>query len=105
MASTVRLIAVAAAFVALAEPAGAQGPPLKSAGAQFCRKALRPHGGIDPAAVQWTMGFVYGRLSNDGPEPPHPPFGGPDGIRARLIAYCHKNPYWQVADGAVSFFP
>ena len=66
MAFPVRLIAVATAFIALAELAVAQGPPLKSAGAQFCRKALRPHRGIDPAAVQWTMGFVYAAYRSTG---------------------------------------
>ncbi len=80
-------------------------PPLKSAGAQFCSAALSADGRIDPAAVQWTIGYLSGRISADGPVPKHRPFGGPDGIRARLIAYCRANSHWQVADGAASFFP
>jgi len=99
-----RLIALAALFGAGAEPALAAAPPLKGAGAQFCSAALRPGGRIDPAAVQWVMGFIQGRISAEGPSPPHQPIGGPDDIRARLVDYCHAYPRWQVADGAESFF-
>ena len=84
--------------------ASAEGPPLKGAGAQFCSTALRHGGGIDPAAVQWVMGYLNGRLSAPGPVPPHKAFGGPDRIRATLITYCRTHPHWQVADGASTYF-
>lgn len=104
MAQIRRLVPALAIALVWAGGASADAPPLKGAGAQFCSAALRPGGGIDPAAVQWVMGYLDGRLSAAGPVQPHKAFGSPDRIRATLITYCRTHPHWQVADGAAAYF-
>lgn len=55
------------------------------------------------AALQWSFGYLTGRIQSGAGEP-HRPFTGPDGIAASIIAYCRAHPERQVADAAADFF-
>ncbi|MBR3193731.1 hypothetical protein SAMN05428997_12935 [Bosea sp. CRIB-10] len=63
-------------------------------------KARLPEG---RAALQWSFGYLTGRVQSGAGEP-HQRFAGPDGIAAAIIAYCRAHPKRQVADAAADFF-
>lgn len=79
---------------------------LTGAGGLSCRvlgssaKAGLPDG---RAALQWSFGYLTGRVQSDAAEP-HRRFTGPDGIAAEIIAYCRAHPERQIADAAAAFF-
>jgi len=79
---------------------------LNGAGGLSCRvlaspaKARLPEG---RAALQWSFGYLTGRVQSGAGEP-HQRFAGPDGIAAAIIAYCRAHPKRQVADAAADFF-
>jgi len=81
-------------------------PRLNGAGGLSCRvlnspaKARLPEG---RAALQWSFGYLTGRVQS-GTGEPHRRFTGPDGIAAAIIAYCRAHPERQVADAAADFF-
>ena len=55
------------------------------------------------AALQWSFGYLTGRVQSGAGEP-HRRFTGPDGIAAEIIAYCRAHPDRQIADAAAEFF-
>lgn len=79
---------------------------LSGAGALSCRvldspaKARLAEG---RAALQWSLGYLTGRVQSGAAEP-HRRFTGPDGIAAKIIAYCRMYPDRQVADATAAFF-
>jgi len=100
--SRVAVIALAAIW---AGPSWGE-PRLSGAGARSCRVLATIAASRTPvgrAAVQWSLGFLTGRVQAPSSERQRP-FGGPDGIVLDLVAYCRQYPDAQVADAAASFF-
>lgn len=81
-------------------------PRLVGAGSHSCRVLATIAASRTPigrAAVQWSLGYLTGRVQAPSSERHHP-FRGPDGIVTDLVAYCRQYPDAQVADAAASFF-
>ena len=79
---------------------------LNGAGGLSCRVLGSPTTARLPdgrAALQWSFGYLTGRVES-GTGEPHRRFAGPDGIAAAIIAYCRAYPERQVADAAASVF-
>lgn len=79
---------------------------LNGAGGLSCRVLDSPakaHLADGRAALQWSFGYLTGRVQSGAGEP-HRRFTGPDGIAAEIIAYCRAHPERQIADAAADFF-
>lgn len=55
------------------------------------------------AAIQWTIGYLSGRITAD-PGAWHRDFRGTDGITHAVIAYCRSRPQAPIVEAADWFF-
>lgn len=101
---TFTMKSVAAALLLFVVPltvdAGAAG--FKPAGGYPCRAITDGSRRTKADALQWTLGYLTGRLDAV-PSTPHPKFYGADMILRDIVAYCRRNPSGQISDAAEEF--
>ena len=94
-----RIILAAFALFVLPWRADAREADFKSAAGYPCDIIVAGTRQTKAEALQWTLGYLSGRLEG-APNTPHRKFYGPDIILRDIIAYCRSNPSDRLSDAA-----
>ncbi|WP_438275447.1 hypothetical protein [Nitrobacter sp.] len=102
--ATLAIVISIPAIIYSVDESAAEQTRISGAGGYTCRIfAERAITSTRLEAIQWTIGYLSGRITAD-PGAWHRDFHGVEGITQAVIAYCRRKPHAPIVEAADWFF-